>query len=116
MRTCFVGGAFRSTETPMGKWNHRELGETMSDKIIDGKKVAEDIHAECLAETKKMLGETGKVPGLAVILVGERKDSQTYVRNKERMCMKDGIKPFDYKFPADISEVCCEQWIGSFSG
>lgn len=77
----------------------------MSDKIIDGKKVAEDIHAECLAETTKMKEETGKVPGLAVILVGERKDSQTYVRNKKRMCVKDGIKPFDYTFPADISEV-----------
>lgn len=76
----------------------------MSDKIIDGKKVAEDIHAECLAETKKMLEETGKAPGLAVILVGERKDSQTYVRNKKRMCVKDGIKPFDYTFPADVSE------------
>ncbi|KAK8796342.1 hypothetical protein JH06_4384 [Blastocystis sp. subtype 4] len=76
----------------------------MSDKIIDGKKVAEDIHAECLAETTKMMEETGKVPGLAVILVGERRDSQTYVRNKKRMCVKDGIKPFDYTFPADISE------------
>ena len=76
-----------------------------ADKIIDGKKVAEDIHAECLAETKKMLAETGKAPGLAVILVGERKDSQTYVRSKKRMCVKDGITPFDYTFPEDISEV-----------
>ena len=77
----------------------------MADKIIDGKKVAEAIHAECLAETKKMLEETGKAPGLAVILVGERKDSQTYVRSKKRMCVKDGITPFDYTFPEDISEV-----------
>ena len=77
----------------------------MSDKIIDGKKVAEAIHEECQQETKKMLEETGKMPGLAVILVGERKDSQTYVRNKKRMCVKDGIKPFDYTFPETISEV-----------
>ena len=77
----------------------------MSDKIIDGKKVAEAIHEECLQETKKMLEETGKMPGLAVILVGERKDSQTYVRNKKRMCVKDGIKPFAYTFPETISEV-----------
>ena len=58
-----------------------------------------------MAETKKMLAETGKAPGLAVILVGERKDSQTYVRSKKRMCVKDGITPFDYTFPEDISEV-----------
>ena len=87
----------------------------MADKIIDGKKVAEDIHAECLAETTKMLEETGKVPGLAVILVGERKDSQTYVRNKKRCCVKDGIKPFDYTFPEDIAEVglSWQLWITS---
>ena len=77
----------------------------MAGQINGGKKGAEDIHAECLAETKKMLEETGKAPGLAVILVGERKDSQTYVRSKKRMCVKDGITPFDYTFPEDISEV-----------
>lgn len=79
----------------------------MTDKIIDGKKVAEAIHEECLRETTKMMEETGKAPGLAVILVGERKDSQTYVRNKKRCCVKDGIKPFDYTFPDTISEVAC---------
>ena len=89
-------------ETPATGFPKRTV---MADKIIDGKKVAEDIHAECLAETKKMLEETGKAPGLAVILVGERKDSQTYVRSKKRMCVKDGITPFDYTFPEDISEV-----------
>ena len=80
----------------------------MSDKIIDGKKVAEAIHEECQQETKKMLEETGKMPGLAVILVGERKDSQTYVRNKKRMCVKDGIKPFDYTFPETMTVSSCE--------
>lgn len=30
-----------------------------------------------------MLSQT---PGLAVVLVGERKDSQTYVRNKKKAC------------------------------
>lgn len=83
----------------------------MADKIIDGKKVAQTIHNECLEETKKILEETGKAPGLAVILVGTRRDSQTYVRNKKRMCVKDGIKPFDYDFPEDISEVKRKGWV-----
>lgn len=34
----------------------------------------------------------GKVPGLAVILVGQRKDSQAYVRNKIKACEEAGIK------------------------
>ena len=79
---------------------------------IDGKALAAQVKEQVRREVETL----SRQPGLAVILVGERKDSQTYVRNKERMCMKDGIKPFDYKFPADISEVCCGQWIGSFSG
>lgn len=32
-----------------------------------------------------------KVPGLAVVLVGERKDSQTYVRSKKKACEEVGF-------------------------
>jgi len=31
------------------------------------------------------------VPGLAVILVGERRDSATYVRSKKKACAEVGI-------------------------
>ena len=36
----------------------------------------------------------GVEPGLAVVLVGERKDSATYVRMKKKACEEVGIRSF----------------------
>ncbi|MCB0226517.1 MAG: bifunctional methylenetetrahydrofolate dehydrogenase/methenyltetrahydrofolate cyclohydrolase, partial [Anaerolineae bacterium] len=44
------------------------------------------------------------VPGLATVLVGERKDSQTYVRMKKQACAEVGIASFSHDLPADISQ------------
>lgn len=46
----------------------------------------------------------GRVPGLAVVLVGERKDSQTYVRNKKKACEEVGI----VSFGTDLSETASQ--------
>jgi 5,10-methylene-tetrahydrofolate dehydrogenase/methenyl tetrahydrofolate cyclohydrolase len=46
----------------------------------------------------------GKVPGLAAVLVGDRKDSQTYVRMKKKACAEVGIASFGYDLPADIDQ------------
>lgn len=47
---------------------------------------------------------TGQVPGLAVVLVGTRKDSETYVRSKIKACEEVGIASFGTDLPEDISE------------
>jgi len=73
--------------------------------IIDGKKIAADIRLEIKAEVdalKRKYG--GKVPGLAVVIVGERKDSQTYVRMKRKACDEVGIHSFHSELPETISE------------
>ena len=44
------------------------------------------------------------VPGLAAVLVGERKDSQTYVRMKKKACAEVGIKSIGVDLPADVSQ------------
>jgi len=59
-------------------------------KIIDGKKIAEEIQGEIEVKVKK-LKEDGITPGLAVVLVGERKDSQTYVKMKKQAAEKIGM-------------------------
>jgi methylenetetrahydrofolate dehydrogenase (NADP+)/methenyltetrahydrofolate cyclohydrolase len=38
-------------------------------------------------------------PGMAVIIVGTRKDSQTYVRNKEKACLECGIASSTHALP-----------------
>ncbi|GFP87385.1 bifunctional protein fold 1 mitochondrial [Phtheirospermum japonicum] len=50
----------------------------------------------------------GQVPGLAVILVGQRRDSQTYVRNKIIACEEVGIKYKMISLPENCTqcEVC----------
>ena len=44
------------------------------------------------------------MPGLATVLVGERKDSQAYVRSKKKACGEVGIVSFGHDLPADISQ------------
>lgn len=44
------------------------------------------------------------MPGLAVVIVGQRKDSQSYVNMKRKSCFEVGIKSFDIDLPEDVSE------------
>ena len=68
--------------------------------IIDGKAVAARLRDELAATVKTMK----IVPGLAVILVGDDPASHVYVRNKITACEKTGIKSYEYRMPADVSE------------
>eukprot|EP00210_Caulerpa_lentillifera_P001009 g972.t1 len=72
----------------------------MSAKIIDGKEIAKTIREELTAQIQR---EQIK-PGLAVILVGDRKDSLTYVNNKKRACTEVGIKSFTTTLPESVTE------------
>ncbi len=58
--------------------------------LIDGKKVAEEVLAECVQEIAE-LKVKGIVPGLAVVLVGEDPASRVYVNSKARKCAELGI-------------------------
>lgn len=60
-------------------------------RIIDGKATAAAIRAELSAEVAALTEQAGRKPGLAVILVGEDKASQTYVRNKEKASREVGM-------------------------
>ncbi|PRQ42589.1 putative methylenetetrahydrofolate dehydrogenase (NADP(+)), Methenyltetrahydrofolate cyclohydrolase [Rosa chinensis] len=60
--------------------------------VIDGKSIADDIRSRIGSEVRRMKESIGMVPGLGVIMVGQRKDSETYVRNKMMACEEVGIK------------------------
>jgi 5,10-methylene-tetrahydrofolate dehydrogenase/methenyl tetrahydrofolate cyclohydrolase len=76
----------------------------MSAQLIDGKEIAATIRGEVKAEVESMKAKYGKVPGLATVLVGERPDSQSYVRMKKKACAELGITSFGHDLPADISQ------------
>ena len=75
----------------------------MAPLIIDGTTVSAAVEAETAARVAA-LRERGVTPGLAVVLVGEDPASQSYVKMKERDCERLGIRSFDAKLPADISQ------------
>lgn len=72
--------------------------------VIDGKSIAEEIRSGIDKEVRRMKESIRKVPGLAVILVGERRDSQTYVRNKIKACEEVGIKSIVTEFADGCTE------------
>ena len=76
----------------------------MTAQLIDGKEIAATIRGEIKAEVDAMKAKYSKVPGLATVLVGERKDSQAYVRMKKKACAEVGITSFGHDLPADISQ------------
>ena len=72
----------------------------MSAQIIDGKAIAQKVRAAAAEKARTL----AKPPGLAVVLVGDDPASQIYVRNKTKACAEAGVRTFDHKPPATISE------------
>ncbi len=60
-------------------------------EIIDGKALAKSIREDLKSEVEE-LKKQGKIPKLAVILVGNDKASQIYVKNKSKACEELGIE------------------------
>jgi len=73
----------------------------MAQHLIDGRHLADDIK-DTIAETIYQLG--GSRPNLAIILVGQRPDSQIYVRLKQQEAKKVGIDTHFYGCPENISQ------------
>lgn len=75
-------------------------------KIIDGKAISEGIRSRIASEVSRMKELIEQVPSLAVILVGQRRDSQIYVHNKITASEEVGIKFKLFSFPDNCTE--CE--------
>lgn len=71
--------------------------------IIDGKKLAKEIR-ESLKIKCEELKEKGINPKLAVIMVGDDKASQVYVRNKSKACHEIGIEFEEYLLESTIEQ------------
>lgn len=76
----------------------------MTAQIIDGKAIANKIRQEIALEVTKIKEKTGKVPTLAVILVGDDPASHVYVRNKEKAANAAMIRSLSFRFQDNVSE------------
>ncbi|MEA2140798.1 MAG: methylenetetrahydrofolate dehydrogenase / methenyltetrahydrofolate cyclohydrolase [Solirubrobacteraceae bacterium] len=75
----------------------------MSASIIDGRAIAARVREQVREEVAAFTQQTGRVPGLATVLVGEDPASAVYVGAKQRACAEVGMTPFDRRLPAGAS-------------
>jgi methylenetetrahydrofolate dehydrogenase (NADP+)/methenyltetrahydrofolate cyclohydrolase len=73
-------------------------------KVIDGKAVAAEVRAQVAERARAFQARFGRLPGLAVVQVGEDPASSVYVRNKRRSCADVGIESFAHDLPAASTE------------
>src|SRR5437870_256219 len=73
----------------------------MGAEIIDGKAVAAGVRARVAEGVRAFKDQTGRVPGLATLLVGDDPASAVYVAGKHRGCIEVGIEPIDRRLGAD---------------
>ena len=74
----------------------------MAAQILDGKKLANESEKEIL-ESVLLLKESGIIPTLATILVGEDPASETYVRMKQQTCKRVGMESVAINLPKETS-------------
>ncbi|HRT05860.1 MAG TPA: bifunctional methylenetetrahydrofolate dehydrogenase/methenyltetrahydrofolate cyclohydrolase FolD [Kiritimatiellia bacterium] len=72
----------------------------MAARILDGKSLAADLRAEIAAGVADLQAATGRVPGLAVVLVGDDPASRSYVAGKGKACAAAGIYSRQLDLPA----------------
>jgi len=76
----------------------------MTARIIDGKAIAADLRGKIAGEVARLQAARGLVPGIAVVQVGDNPASSVYVRAKSKAVAEAGMRAFDHKLAADISE------------
>ena len=73
-------------------------------KLIDGKAVAAVVRAEVAAGVAGFVQQTGRAPGLHVVLAGEDPGSVVYVRNKEKAAREVGMVGEVHRLPESVTE------------
>ena len=76
----------------------------MTAKLIDGKAAAARLRQSIARRVAELGAQFGRVPGLAVVLVGDDPGSQVYVQNKGKSTIEVGMRSIEHKLAADTSE------------
>ena len=76
----------------------------MKDKILDGKKLADKLNLELKDKIGDLVKETGVIPKLVTIIVGNNPSSKIYVNIKHKTCEKVGIISIVKELDENISQ------------
>ena len=74
-------------------------------KIIDGKIIAQNLRENLKEEIEKIKNIHNKVPGLAVVQVGNVAASSVYVKAKTKSALEVGIEVFDHHLDENVSQI-----------
>ena len=72
--------------------------------LINGKEIAQNLRNNLKLEIENLRSSTGKVPGLAVVQVGNVAASSVYVKAKTKSAKEVGIEVIDHHLAEEISE------------
>jgi len=73
-------------------------------RLIDGKAIAAAVRRDIKASSDELKAAHGTTPGLAVVLVGNRTDSATYVRMKKKAAAEVGFYSVDRNFDETVTQ------------
>jgi methylenetetrahydrofolate dehydrogenase (NADP+)/methenyltetrahydrofolate cyclohydrolase len=76
----------------------------MTAKLIDGKAIAAEVRRNIKHKIDARRESGLRIPGLAVVLVGDDPASEIYVRNKRLACEESGLLSSSYNLPDDTTE------------
>jgi methylenetetrahydrofolate dehydrogenase (NADP+)/methenyltetrahydrofolate cyclohydrolase len=76
----------------------------VSARVIDGKAVAAAVRERVRVDVAAYEEETGRVPGLATVLVGDDPASEIYVANKRRTTEEVGMRSIHHGIEASIRQ------------
>ena len=86
-------------------------GTQDSSKILNGRKVAAQIHEDLAARVKALVDDGGRVPKLVAVLVGDNPASAAYVGSKAKTCVKVGMAGETLRLDADLTQESLEDEI-----
>lgn len=87
----------------------------MKAKILDGKKIAQDIRNEIKEEVNRLKDRGLRPPHLVAILVGDDPASHTYIRGKMKACEEAGFHSTNKHLPASTTEQELLGWVGTYN-
>jgi methylenetetrahydrofolate dehydrogenase (NADP+) / methenyltetrahydrofolate cyclohydrolase len=73
-------------------------------RIIDGKARAAALVDQVAEAAARLKADTGTVPGLAAVLVGEDPASRIYVKSKGETAARAGLNSFTHRLGAETTE------------
>ena len=84
-------------------------------RVIDGKAFAAGLRARVAAAVPAFDAATGRVPGLAVVLVGDDPASAVYVGSKGKATIAAGMASFEHRLPATASQAEVEALLAALN-